>query len=124
MSDLSFDLFWSFRSPYSYLAVGRYRAMAEEYDLDITLRTVLPIAVRDPDILFTGNPAAPRYILTDCMRAGQFLGIPISFAGSLLFLPAADVCGDRMPMGVGVPPPLPDNEISLIYWWIVDGAVR
>ncbi len=74
---LSADLFFSFRSPYSYLAIGRYRAMAEEFDVDINLRTVWPIAVRDPDILFTGNPAAPRYILMDSMRAGAFLGIPI-----------------------------------------------
>jgi 2-hydroxychromene-2-carboxylate isomerase len=74
---LTADLFFSFRSPYSYLAIGRYRRMCEEYDLDITLRTVLPIAVRDPDILFTGNPAAPRYIMLDCMRAAQFLGIPL-----------------------------------------------
>ncbi|MEO0462102.1 MAG: DsbA family protein [Pseudomonadota bacterium] len=76
---LKADLFFSFRSPYSYLAVGRYRAMAEEFDLEIVLRVVLPIAVRDPDILFTGNPAAPRYIVMDCIRAGQFLGIPISW---------------------------------------------
>lgn len=76
---LQADLYFSFRSPYSYLAVGRYRAMAEEYDLDITLRTVWPIAIRDPDILFTGNPAAPRYILMDSMRAGAFHGIPISW---------------------------------------------
>ena len=76
---LEADLFFSFRSPYSYLAIGRYRAMTEEFDLDITLRTVLPIAIRDPDILFTGNPAAPRYIVMDCMRAGQFLGFPISW---------------------------------------------
>lgn len=75
----SADLFFSFRSPYSYLAVGRYRTMAEEYDLDITLRTVLPIAIRDPDILFTGNPAVGRYIVLDCMRTGQFLGIPIKW---------------------------------------------
>lgn len=74
---LSADLYFSFRSPYSYLAVGRYREMAEQYDLEIRLRTVWPIAIRDPDILFTGNPAAPRYIVMDCMRAGQFLGIPI-----------------------------------------------
>ncbi|MEL7197346.1 MAG: DsbA family protein [Pseudomonadota bacterium] len=73
---LTADLFFSFRSPYSYLAIGRYRAMAKEYDLDISLRTVWPIAVRDPDILFTGNPAAPRYILMDSFRAAQQLGIP------------------------------------------------
>ncbi|HEY6964659.1 MAG TPA: 2-hydroxychromene-2-carboxylate isomerase, partial [Erythrobacter sp.] len=34
---LQADLFFSFRSPYSYLAIGRYRAMAEEYDLAIAL---------------------------------------------------------------------------------------
>ncbi len=73
---LKADLFFSFRSPYSYLAIGRYRAMAEEYDLDITLRTVWPIAIRNPDILFTGNPAAPRYIVMDSFRAAQFLGMP------------------------------------------------
>ena len=76
---LKADLFFSFRSPYSYLAVGRYRSMAEEYDLDITLRTVLQIAIRDPSILFTGNPNVGRYIVRDCMRAGEFLGIPLKW---------------------------------------------
>ena len=73
---LQADLYFSFRSPYSYLAIGRYRAMVEEYDLDISLRTVWPIAIRDPDILFTGNPAAPRYILMDSFRVAQMLEIP------------------------------------------------
>lgn len=74
---LTADLFFSFRSPYSYLAVSRYRAMAEEYDLDIDLRIVWPIAIRDPDILFTGNPAAGRYIVLDSFRAAQFHGVPL-----------------------------------------------
>lgn len=73
---LTADLYFSFRSPYSYLAIGRYKAMAETYDLDISLRPVWPIAIRDPDLLFTGNPAAPRYILMDSYRASQHLGIP------------------------------------------------
>ncbi|MEP2736188.1 MAG: DsbA family protein [Erythrobacter sp.] len=73
---LSADLFFSFRSPYSYLAIGRYRAMAEEFDLDINLKVVWPIAIRDPDLLFTGNPNAPRYILMDSYRAAQHLEIP------------------------------------------------
>ena len=71
------DLYFSFRSPYSYLAIGRYRALTEMFDVEINLRTVWPIAIRDPDILFTGNPAAPRYILMDSMRAGAFHDIPI-----------------------------------------------
>ncbi|MBO6608125.1 DsbA family protein [Altererythrobacter sp.] len=73
---LSADLYFSFRSPYSYMAIGRYRKMAEEYDLDINLRVVWPIAIRDPDILFTGNPAAPRYIMLDSFRTAQMLGLP------------------------------------------------
>lgn len=74
---LTADLFFSFRSPYSYLAIGRYRAIAEQYDLDITLRVVWPIAIRNPDLLFTGNPLAPRYILMDSFRTAEMLGIPM-----------------------------------------------
>ncbi|MFU7528252.1 2-hydroxychromene-2-carboxylate isomerase [Qipengyuania sp. ASV99] len=73
---LNADLFFSFRSPYSYLAVGRYRAMAAEYDLDITLRTVLPIAIRDPGILFSGSPNVGRYIFIDAARSARVLGMP------------------------------------------------
>lgn len=69
------DLFFSFRSPYSYLAIGRYRAMAEEHDLTVSLRTVLPIAIRDPSILFTGSPLVGRYIFIDAARSAQMLGI-------------------------------------------------
>ncbi len=70
------DLFFSFRSPYSYLAIGRYRALAEDHDLTIALRTVLPIAIRDPSLLFTGNPNVGRYIFIDAARSAQMLGIP------------------------------------------------
>lgn len=70
------DLFFSFRSPYSYLAVGRYRALVAEHDLAISLRTVLPIAIRDPGILFTGNPNVGRYIFIDAARSAQMMGIP------------------------------------------------
>jgi len=73
---LSADLFFSFRSPYSYLAIGRYRALTQSHDVDINLRVVWPIAIRNPDLLFTGSPAAPRYILMDSFRAAQHLGIP------------------------------------------------
>lgn len=76
---LTADLFFSFRSPYSYLSMGRYKQMVETYDLDITLRTVWPIAIRDPDILFSGNPAVGRYIVIDSMRSAQMLGIPMSW---------------------------------------------
>ena len=73
---LKAELYFSFRSPYSYLAIGRYRALAEMFDVDITLRTVWPIAIRSPDLLFSGNPAAPRYILMDSIRTAKMLDIP------------------------------------------------
>ncbi|MFN4019361.1 MAG: 2-hydroxychromene-2-carboxylate isomerase [Erythrobacter sp.] len=70
------DLFFSFRSPYSYLAVGRYRALAAQYDVTIALRTVLPIAIRDPSLLFTGSPNVGRYIFLDAARVAEWLEIP------------------------------------------------
>ncbi|MEO1730682.1 MAG: DsbA family protein [Pseudomonadota bacterium] len=87
---LKADLYFSYRSPYSYLAIGRYRAMTEEYNVDIALRIVWPIAVRDPDLLFTGNPKAPRYIVKDSMRAGEYLGIPIRWPRPDPVIQAAD----------------------------------
>ena len=73
---LTADLHFSFRSPYSYLAIGRYRELAEAHDVDIALRPVYPIAIRDPDILFSGSPLAGRYIFMDAARSAQMLGIP------------------------------------------------
>jgi len=69
------DLFFSFRSPYSYLAIGRYRELSETHTVDIALRPVYPIAIRDPDILFT-NALQGRYIFIDAARSAQMLGIP------------------------------------------------
>ena len=42
----------------------------------IALRTVLPIAIRDPSILFTGSPNVGRYIFIDAARSAQMQGIP------------------------------------------------
>src|SRR5574338_1466158 len=40
------DLFWSFRSPYSYLSTPRLVEMERHYDLKIHVRPVYPLAVR------------------------------------------------------------------------------
>lgn len=73
---LSADLFFSFRSPYSYLAIGRYRSMMEEWDVDIVLRPVYPLAVREPDFFERNHPNWLRYTFTDMFRVAQFHGIP------------------------------------------------
>ncbi|WP_296716183.1 DsbA family protein [Erythrobacter sp.] len=72
---LSADLYFSFRSPYSYLAIGRYRAMAEAYDLAIALKPVYPLAIRQPDFFERNHPNWLGYTLRDMMRVAQFHGI-------------------------------------------------
>ena len=73
---LTADLYFSFRSPYSYLAVGRYRAMTEAYDLDIALRPVWPLAIRQPDFFERNHPNWLGYTMRDMMRVAQFHQIP------------------------------------------------
>lgn len=72
---LAADLFFSFRSPYSYLAIGRYRELAETHDVEIALRPVYPLAIRQPDFFERNHPNWLRYTLVDVMRVAQFHGI-------------------------------------------------
>lgn len=73
---LNAELFFSFRSPYSYLAVGRYRELTETYDLDIALRPVWPLALRQSDFFERNHPNWLGYTMRDMMRVAQFHGIP------------------------------------------------
>lgn len=74
---LSADVFWSFRSPYSYLATARYRAMTQDYDLTINLRPVYPLAVREPDFFERNHPNWLRYTFLDAFRLSQYLELPL-----------------------------------------------
>jgi 2-hydroxychromene-2-carboxylate isomerase len=76
MRPLAIDVFWSFRSPYSYLATPRLVRLAAEYLLDVRVRVVLPIAVRDPDFFQRVNPLWPPYLLCDTTRIAEREGIP------------------------------------------------
>lgn len=73
---LAADLYFSFRSPYSYLAIGRYRDMMEEWNVDIALRPVYPLAIREPDFFERNHPNWLGYTMRDMMRVAQFHGIP------------------------------------------------
>ena len=73
---LGVDLFWSFRSPYSYLATRRLVALAARYELDLHVRPVLPLAVRDPQFFERVNPLWPPYVMRDTTRIAEQLGIP------------------------------------------------
>ncbi|MEO1044728.1 MAG: DsbA family protein [Pseudomonadota bacterium] len=75
---LQADLYWSFRSPYSYLATARYVQMTQDYDLTINLKVVYPLAVREPDFFEKNHPNWLGYTLRDVMRLSQFLGITMA----------------------------------------------
>ena len=72
---LSIDVFWSFRSPYSYLATPRLVQLARDYDLTVDVRPVLPIAVRIPGFFDAVNPLWPPYVMRDTYRIAQYLGL-------------------------------------------------
>jgi 2-hydroxychromene-2-carboxylate isomerase len=72
------DLYWSFRSPYSWFAIGRYRAMTEQYDLEIALRPVYPLAIRQPDFFERSHPNWLTYVRRDVARLSRYLGVPIA----------------------------------------------
>jgi 2-hydroxychromene-2-carboxylate isomerase len=76
---LAFDLFWSFRSPYSYLATGRIVRLTRDFDVDARVRVVLPIAVRIAGFFDRVNPLWPPYLMRDTMRIAQSLEIPYAW---------------------------------------------
>ena len=76
---LEIEVFWSFRSPYSYLATGRLVRLREDYDVEINVRPVLPLAVRTPDFFQRVNPLFPSYLLRDVPRIAQRIGIPFIY---------------------------------------------
>lgn len=73
---LSFDLFWSFRSPYSYLATSRLAEMERDYDLAINVRPVYPLAVRSGAFFSQVNPMWIPYLMRDTYRIAEMLDVP------------------------------------------------
>ena len=80
MADLQVDLFWSFRSPWSYLATPRLRALQEQFEVTVNFRPVYPIAIRSPDFFLSVDPLWPGYLMTDVHRCAEFLNIALSLA--------------------------------------------
>ena len=70
------DLFWSFRSPYSYLATEPLSEIARDYDVAFNFRPVYPIAVRIDGFFKTVNPLWPPYVFRDCARLAEMAGMP------------------------------------------------
>lgn len=74
---LAFDLFWSVRSPYSYLATPRLRLFQQDFDVRCRVRPVYPHALRDAGAARLRDPLWLSYFKTDVVRTAQFLGLPL-----------------------------------------------
>ncbi|MDJ0701616.1 MAG: DsbA family protein [Woeseiaceae bacterium] len=70
------DLFWSFRSPYSYLATPEAMQLPKRFDIELRFRPVLPLAVRQPGFFSPENLKRAKYILIDWPRRAEMLGLP------------------------------------------------
>lgn len=73
---LAVDVFWSFRSPWSYLATPRLRAWSEQYQLQVNFRPVYPIAVRTPEFFEKVDPLWLPYFMKDLFRVAEYLDLP------------------------------------------------
>ena len=76
---LSVDMFFSFRSPYSYLALPKTLKLVAEYDAAVNLRPVYPLAVRVPGFFKRANPQFARYVVLDSSRVAKHENIPFRF---------------------------------------------
>jgi len=65
------DLYWSFRSPYSYLATQKIRAIEARRNVSFNLKIVLPLAIRDPKFFDSRGPEWLGYIMRDIFRLAQ-----------------------------------------------------
>jgi 2-hydroxychromene-2-carboxylate isomerase len=74
---LTYDLYWSFRSPYSYLITHKLVALERDYDVRGNIRPVYPLAVRTPEFFDGRDPLWYSYLQADIRREAEFLGLPI-----------------------------------------------
>jgi len=73
---LDVDFYFSFRSPYSYLAVPQIAAALARWDIAVRMRIVYPIAVRIPGFFKRVDPLWPPYLMRDTRRIAEMQQIP------------------------------------------------
>ncbi|MCI4643788.1 MAG: DsbA family protein [Hyphomonadaceae bacterium] len=72
------EVFWSFRSPYSYLATRRLRSLPDRWQIRVRPRVVYPIAIRTPEFFQRVAPQWTPYLLRDIFRLSEYLGLPMA----------------------------------------------
>lgn len=69
------EIYWSFRSPYSYLAIDRLCAIKASFDVKVKFRPVRPLAMREPDFFEKGRKQFVPYLMRDFPREAERLGL-------------------------------------------------
>ncbi len=72
------DIYWSFRSPYSWLAIDRLADIVRDYAIACAFRFVRPLAMREPDFFRKNRPQWLPYLFKDVMRESARLGVPFA----------------------------------------------
>ena len=70
------DLYWTFRSPYAYLATPGALQLERDFDVEVRLCPILPLSVRTPTVFNPGNTKPLNYIRMDWLRRAEMLGMP------------------------------------------------
>ena len=71
------DLYWSFRSPYSYIVTPKLLELERDWDAKVNVKPVLPIAVRQPEFFANSDPLWFSYLMRDCVRSAEFAGLTL-----------------------------------------------
>lgn len=71
------DLYWSFRSPYSYIVTPKLIELERDWDAKVNVKPVLPIAVRQPEFFANTDPLWFSYLIRDCLRSAEYAGLAL-----------------------------------------------
>jgi 2-hydroxychromene-2-carboxylate isomerase len=77
MSKHQVDLYFSFRSPWSYYGACLMFDAQQEYDMQVNVHVVNPIFIRYNDFFDRAHEKWRPYFLTDLLRCSQYRNLPI-----------------------------------------------
>jgi len=76
---LAFHVYWSVRSPYSYMVTKRLYELQRDYNVSCSVKAVYPHALRAPNLAKSRNEKWIEYFKTDIMRTAAYLGLPMTW---------------------------------------------